>query len=267
MKERVKTWMTADPVSIDPEASALAALESMVDRGIRHLPVVEGRRVVGVISINDLRAALPVPVSLRSEVKAADRELVRGYAVGELMTHFPEVTYPETLLEDAARRMADQRIGCLPVVDGQRRIVGMLSSTDALRALAASLWTKRAHDEETQKDELGGLLVKLHDERARIARELDACVRTERDLAERMREDGIDEEERSQEEHEIGLSDRLRELAARRLAAIDRALAHAAAGVLTVCDVCGGEIPVARLRALPGTTSCLLCAQEKETLS
>ncbi|HME71235.1 MAG TPA: CBS domain-containing protein [Myxococcota bacterium] len=267
MKGLVKTWMTPNPVSIDPGASALAALESMVERGIRHLPVVEAGRVVGVISINDLRAALPIPVSLRSGVRVRDRELVRDYAVGELMTHFPEVAHPESPLEDAAQRMADKRIGCLPVVDGQRRIVGMLSSTDALRALANSLWAKRAREDETREDELSGLLAELKDERTRIERQLESWVRSERELAVRVREDGIDEEERSEEEHEIGLTDRLRELAARRLSAIDRALAHAAEGVLTLCDVCGSDIPLARLHALPGTTSCLACAQEKENPS
>ncbi|HTF33892.1 MAG TPA: CBS domain-containing protein [Myxococcota bacterium] len=264
MKGLVKTWMTAHPVAIDPGASALAALESMVERGIRHLPVVEAGRVVGVISINDLRAALPVPVSLLSGISVGDRGLVRDYAVGEVMTHFPEVAHPETSLEDAAQRMADRRIGCLPVVDGQGRIVGMLSSTDALRALATSLWAKRAHEDETREDELSGLLAELSDERTRIERQLESCVRSERELAVRVREDGIDEEERSEEEHEIGLTDRLRELAAGRLAAIDRALAHAAEGVLTLCDLCGGNIPIARLRALPGTTCCVACAQEKE---
>jgi len=265
MRALVKTWMTADPVSIHPGASALAALESMIERGIRHLPVVEAGRVVGVISINDLRAALPVPVGLREGVRPRDRQVAREYAVGELMTHFPELVHPETPLENAARRMADRRIGCLPVVDGRRRIVGMLSSTDALRALATSLGARQVPEDETREDELNGLLAELRDERARIERELKACVRTERELAERVREDGIDEEERSQEEHEIGLTDRLRELAARRLSAIDRALAHAAGGTLNVCEGCGGEIPLARLRALPGTTSCLACAREGES--
>jgi len=264
MRGLVKTWMTANPVSIDPGASALAALESMIERGVRHLPVVESGRVVGVISINDLRAALPVPVGLREGVRPRDRQVVGEYAVGELMTHFPEVVHPETPLESAAQRMAERRIGCLPVVDGRQRIVGMLSNTDALRALATSLWARQAQEDEAREDELSGLLAELRDERKRIERELKACVRTERELAERVLEDGIDEEERSQEEHEIGLTDRLRELAARRLAAIDRALAHAAGGALTVCERCGGEIPLARLRALPGSTSCLACAQEAE---
>ncbi len=265
MKGLVKTWMTENPVAIDPGASALAALESMVRRGIRHLPVVEEGRVVGVISINDLRAALPIPVSLRSGLGVEDRELVRDYAVGELMTHFPEVTHPESRLEDAAQRMADRRIGCLPVVDGQHRIVGMLSNTDALRALASSMWAERAREDETREDTLSGLVEELRDERTRIERQLESTRRSERELAVRVREDGIDEEERSEEEHELGVTDRLRELAARRLAAIDRALAHAAEGVLAVCDVCGGEIPLPRLRALPGTTLCLACAEEKET--
>ncbi|HYB11976.1 MAG TPA: CBS domain-containing protein [Myxococcota bacterium] len=264
MTTRVKAWMTTQPVAIDPEASALAALESMVERGIRHLPVVEAGRVVGVISMNDLRAALPVPVGLRQGLPVGERALVRDYAVGELMTHCPEVASPETPLEDAVQRMAERRIGCLPVVDGRHRIVGLLSTTDALRALATSLEAQREH-EQAREDTLRDVLAELKDEHARIERQLETWVRSERELAVRVREDGIDEEERSEEEHEIGLTDRLRVLAARRLSAIDRAQARAALGMLTVCDECGGDIPLARLRALPGTTFCLACAQQKET--
>jgi acetoin utilization protein AcuB len=265
MRGLVKNWMTANPASVHPGESALAALESMAERGIRHLPVVEAGRVVGVISLNDLRAALPVAVGARAYVRANDRELIREYAVGELMTHFPEVTHPESSLADAAQRMADRRIGCLPVVDGKQRLIGILSSTDALRALSASRPRERGREDETPGDTLSSLLAELRDERDRIARQHESWVRSERDLALSVREDGMDEEERSEGEQEIGLTDRLRELATRRLSAIDRALGRAAQGRLTICEMCGGDIPLARLRALPGTTSCRICMQEKET--
>ncbi len=62
MDLEVKAFMTGTPISIEPDMSALAALDLMIDHAIRHLPVVESDgRVVGIVSFEDLRAALPVP--------------------------------------------------------------------------------------------------------------------------------------------------------------------------------------------------------------
>ncbi len=56
---RVREWMTEDPVTAVPSSSADEAVRTMLDRGFRHLPVVEGGRTVGVVSLRELmRAAL-----------------------------------------------------------------------------------------------------------------------------------------------------------------------------------------------------------------
>ena len=51
---RVREWMTPDPVTADKETSATEGLETMMERGFRHLPVVEGDRTLGIVSIRDL---------------------------------------------------------------------------------------------------------------------------------------------------------------------------------------------------------------------
>jgi CBS domain-containing protein len=53
----VAQWMTRDPVTVGPEASVEQALEIMLAKHFRHLPVLEGERVVGVVSIRDLSRA------------------------------------------------------------------------------------------------------------------------------------------------------------------------------------------------------------------
>ena len=50
----VSHWMTRDPVTLTPEASASEALDLMLDRGFRHVPVVEDGRVVGIVSLRDV---------------------------------------------------------------------------------------------------------------------------------------------------------------------------------------------------------------------
>jgi CBS domain-containing protein len=54
---RVREWMTADPVTATEETTANDALETMMDHGFRHLPVLEGSRTVGVVSIRDVMRA------------------------------------------------------------------------------------------------------------------------------------------------------------------------------------------------------------------
>lgn len=53
----VSEWMTADPVTVPPDTPAAEALRTMLDGGFRHLPVTEGDRVAGIVSIRDLSAA------------------------------------------------------------------------------------------------------------------------------------------------------------------------------------------------------------------
>ena len=56
--EPLETWMTRDPKTVGPDADVRECLDIMVQRGFRHLPVTEGSKVVGIVSIRDLSRAL-----------------------------------------------------------------------------------------------------------------------------------------------------------------------------------------------------------------
>jgi acetoin utilization protein AcuB len=257
----VKAFMSGDPVSIDADASALEAFERMVSRGIRHLPVVDReRRVVGVLSIDDLRAALPFPISVARPLDAEQREAARESRVGEIMTFAPETLGPEAALAEAAERMAELRIGCIPVVDDAGRLAGLLSETDVLWALATSLGLRRSAEQRARPDELGALLGEFARERERIRARLAARLEGERALEAVVREEPLDQAERGADLTEVRAAGALDELALRRLAALDHALDRAAQGQLGSCERCGQPIPIPRLRALPGTTVCVACA-------
>jgi CBS domain-containing protein len=115
--------MTRKPVALLPESSARDALELAQDCGFRHLPVVEpGGRLAGIVTVDDLRSRAALP---------------RGSRVVDVMTRAPFTCTPDTPLEDAAEELARRRIGCLPVVGAGGELVGLLTETDALRALAA----------------------------------------------------------------------------------------------------------------------------------
>jgi CBS domain-containing protein/RNA polymerase-binding transcription factor DksA len=261
----VKNWMSGDPVALDAEASALEALDLMVDRGIRHLAVVDaGRRVVGVVSIEDLRAAMPFAVRRGAPPSPEERALAREWAVSDVMSYAPETVLEGAPLAEAAQLMADRRIGCLPIVDERGRLAGMLSETDVLHALVTTLWSDRVRDRRAEASQLDLLVEELCRERAAVAQRLDGYHDVERELSADLHDRPADLPERGSELREVSLTERLDEMASRRLEAIDRALDHAAQGRLGVCDACGGEIPVARLRAIPGTTLCVACARNAE---
>jgi CBS domain-containing protein/RNA polymerase-binding transcription factor DksA len=259
----VKEFMSGDPVSVTADASALEAYETMLRHGIRHLPVVGPRsRVIGVISADDLAAALAIPLRPRRTLEPVEAREALEWSVGEIMTHAPVTLRRDASLAEAAERMAEGRYGCLPIVDAAGHLEGLLSETDLLHALAslvANLSPRRREKQDAQVE----LVAQLEQERARIAVELDRYHRLEREFTAESREP-TDLPERSSDLDVVSLAERLDALSVRRLAAIDRALDHARQGRLSVCDDCGGAISLPRLRALPGTTLCIDCARRAE---
>lgn len=263
MEIDVKTFMTGTPVAIEADASALAALDLMIDHAIRHLPVLDAdRRVCGVVSFDDLRAALPVPVSLRAPLDVDERRDLPDLAVGELMTYAPVTIRYDAPLEEAAEAMVRGRFGCLPVVDEDGRLDGIITETDLLQALLTVLWSERRSERAPAPMDLESSL--LREQRALTAK-LAAYERHEQQLTESRREIPLDLAEQGSDVEEGMLTEHLAELASRRLRAIEHALERQARGELSICESCGERIPEARLRALPGATLCIRCAREAET--
>lgn len=128
--------MTHDPVTVTTGTNVLNARRLLATYGIRHLPVVDGGVLVGFLSDRDLQPADPTVAwalaTLRSDLLAG-----RYRTVATLMSHPVVVAWPQETIAAAAARLLERRIGALPVVEG-RRLVGMLSVVDCLRALLAT---------------------------------------------------------------------------------------------------------------------------------
>jgi len=118
----------------DPVAKAKALLS---DRRIRRLPVLEGDRLVGILSDRDLRpCASPAPAGplpLVSSGCETSRRLDRIHVL-EIMRRTPVSIGPYHTVREAARLMADHELHALPVVD-QNRVIGIITQTGVLRAL------------------------------------------------------------------------------------------------------------------------------------
>jgi acetoin utilization protein AcuB len=125
--------MTHDPVSVAPTCPVARVARLMKVQRIRHVLVVDGGRLAGIVSNRDLRAPL---------ASEASRPPLSGDSpVSEVMTEAVVTASPATSLTDAAREMLDQKIGALPIVEGDR-LVGILTKSDALEALLA--WAERS---------------------------------------------------------------------------------------------------------------------------
>lgn len=114
---RVQDMMSKDIVSINPGTKVTVAREALERSGIDHLVVLDGKRLVGVVSGSDLSAAVD------------DRP------VSDVMSRHVVTVGPEETLRRAAGIMRGRNVGCLPVVDDDR-VIGIVTTSDLLTALA-----------------------------------------------------------------------------------------------------------------------------------
>ena len=127
--------MKRDLVTVTPGATLEAAARLLTAHRIHHLPVVEeGNRLAGIVSDTDLRNA-----TLDGMFGGADRgDSGRPVTVGEIMTRELVTLSPGDTLDDAMLVLTRQRIGALPVVEGDR-LVGIVTKADILSALLSTL--------------------------------------------------------------------------------------------------------------------------------
>lgn len=128
----IKDWMTPDPITIGPDTTLPEADRLMKECGIRRLPVVENGRLVGIITLGDVREASPSNATSLSIYEL--NYLISRLTVGTMMTQDPITITPDTSIEAAARLMLEHKIGGLPVVDGTR-VVGIITESDIFRLL------------------------------------------------------------------------------------------------------------------------------------
>jgi len=129
---RVAGLMTTPPITIRAEDRLSTAWRIMRTRRIRHLPVVDGSgRLVGLVSHRDLLAASSSSIIANSE---EDRvQLLTWAHVGDVMETHLSVAHPDESASDAGERLLRHKIGCLPVVEGDAQLVGVVTEEDFLR--------------------------------------------------------------------------------------------------------------------------------------
>jgi CBS domain-containing protein len=123
----VHEHMRRAPITISADADLQSALRMLQERAVRRLPVTdELGRVVGIVTERDLLLATSHYVAAPVEVDSIMRRSV-------------VTTTPDTPLADAALLMVEYKIGGLPVLDDEQRLVGIITESDIFRAFAALL--------------------------------------------------------------------------------------------------------------------------------
>ena len=133
LDQPVERVMQTDYVSVG-SGDHLDLVDDVMNLGrIRHMPVLDGDKLVGVVSQRDLLSA---SLSRVLDFDAAERRsFMRSIEVSEVMSRDPVTVRPSTTLREATRLVLTHRFGCLPVVDEGGRVVGLVTETDLLRGV------------------------------------------------------------------------------------------------------------------------------------
>ena len=137
----VQDWMRTNVITINSELRVERAWEVMERQRVRHLPVVQHERLVGIVTERDLkRAVFGEPVITKWKGGKPQPTGTPGdLAAAAIMTRNVATAKPTDLLLSAALRMLDTRIGTLPVVDESGKLLGILTQTDLVKALVSLL--------------------------------------------------------------------------------------------------------------------------------
>jgi CBS domain-containing protein len=127
-KKRVQDWMSSNPITVLPTTHIREAWQLMGERRIRRLPVVENGKLVGIVTIGDLRSA----------GADTDGDEATKMRVDSVFHADPIIVMTDTTLLDAARLMLQHKVSGLPVLSTiDRSLVGIITESDIFRAFIA----------------------------------------------------------------------------------------------------------------------------------
>lgn len=138
-KLKVVDVMTRDVTTVFEENNLQDVLAILGPYHFRHLPVVDGKRVVGIVSQRDLLKVTSQGMDKTLAAQARETRLLDQTFVRDVMNTNVLTTRAETSLADAARSMLDNKVGALVVVDEREELLGIVTETDLLRCLVHML--------------------------------------------------------------------------------------------------------------------------------
>ena len=132
----VRDVMQSKLITIDPKTTLPQAMRLAAERRIRHLPVVDGGELVGIVSDRDLKQTMASPAT---SLEAHELNyLLNRLTVAEIMTRTVITIGPMFPVEEAARLMVQEKISALPVMDAAQ-LIGIVTETDLLELLVRAM--------------------------------------------------------------------------------------------------------------------------------
>jgi len=129
--------MSRNALCISMDTTVGEAIATCVDRGIRHLPVLsDDGKLVGILTDRDLRRYLSPRMGTISESESDREPLSRRAHL--IMIRRVVTAGPETTIAEGAALLLEHRIGCLPIIDQEKQVIGIVTKSDFLRVLAQS---------------------------------------------------------------------------------------------------------------------------------
>lgn len=149
-RERVRNWMTPDPITVKLETTLPEVHQIMVSEEIRRLPVVDDKGcLIGIVTLGDVRGAQPSPATSLSIWEM--NYLLSSLDVEKIMTPDPITVHPDQTVGEAARIMLENRISGLPVTDEEGCLVGIITESDIFSMVVLHEWSEEyAADREEE---------------------------------------------------------------------------------------------------------------------
>ncbi len=132
-REPVSTIMTKNAQTIQLEDSLASVRDLILSNGFRHVPVVQGKQLVGIVSKTDLNRL--TFSSLFAGQEQADEAVFEMLNIGQVMSHKPRVVKASDSIREVAEILAIEEFHALPVVDehDQSKLVGIVTTTDVIK--------------------------------------------------------------------------------------------------------------------------------------
>ena len=136
MPRTVGDVMSPNALTLSPQATLEEAILFERKHRVRHIPIMQGGLLVGIVTDRDIKQATP---SIVSGIDRDNYEVVlQTTMLEQIMTRDPVTATRATPLADAVALFAQRRVGCLPVVE-DGLVVGIITGTDLLRAFGEML--------------------------------------------------------------------------------------------------------------------------------
>ena len=130
-KVKVREWMSTPVISVSSSTSISSAHQIMKKNNIRRLPIVDDDRLVGIVTIGDVREASPSDATTLSIWEL--NYLWAQLTVEKVMSKKVVSVTPDTPMVEAAEKMLDNKVSGLPVLDENGKLVGILTESDIFR--------------------------------------------------------------------------------------------------------------------------------------